>query len=539
MPRVINFEGTQHTFPDDATDQEIAAALGGGAPPAPPRTFGQRANDFAQGMGEGAFSLPQHAVELGARATDAIGLTDHVFDKVKGATDEANNRELNAQKVNQDSGAFKTGHVTGQVTASLPLAAVAPFGEGVAAAAGNGAIQGAAGGVLAGDPQKPLANAAIGAGTGGVLGGLTEGAANLLTPVIRPAVQALAAHGVTMSPGQVLGGWLKGLEDRLAGFPLIGDPIKSVQRESLRDFGNGAGNIAMGNIGPIPRGISGQAMSTTAHQLFDDAYGQVLPQLNVTLDPTFGQTVNNVGQRVAARLPDSYTGQFNGTLADVFKKMGVGNDGPANTFSGQAAKEAYSDLGSEARSYSTPTANPNDRALGRAYGDVQEGLRQSFANSDPWAASALGHIDTAYRNFIPVDSAIGKATGNAGGTEAGVFTPQQLRQAVVGQDRSARRVATAQGGGPLQQYAENGIEVLPSSVPDSGTAGRLGLLELINRPHLALPAIATNALYSRPVVNMVNRTFANGQGATGLAALFRDLGGASAPTAAAFTGARK
>jgi hypothetical protein len=344
-----------------------------------------------------------------------------------------------------------------------------------------------------------------------------------------------------MTPGQILGGWVKGIEDRAAGLPLIGDPIKRAQQQSLRDFGTGAGNIALGGIGPIPEGVSGQAMSKTAHQIFDDNYGQVLPQLDVTLGAPFAQAVRETGDTVSARLPDAQSQQFNGTLADVFKKMGANTEGPANTFPGRDVKSAYSDLGRLARDYQSPMASPNDRALGRAFGDVQGALRNEFANSDPWAAGALQNVDTAYRNFVPVDNAIAKATGNAGGLEAGVFTPKQLRQSVTGQDNSVRRMATAEGGGPLQQFAENGIEVLPSSVADSGTAGRLTLLDFLREPHLALPALATTAAYSGPVLRAVNRNFAQGPsaGASALADIFRNLSTVSAPLAGASVGGGK
>lgn len=539
-------DGTQYdvTGPDGATEQDALAQVqaqhGGGAAP-PERGIGQRVKDFVGGMGEGAFSIPQHVAALGAEATDGLGLTHGAYDSVKAANAAATAKGNSEGGLDPSSGAYKTGEPVGQAMATAPLAAVNPIGGGgMLAAIGNGALQGAAAGTLTGSPEHPVADGAAGAGIGAVLNGVTHGAASLLEPIIRPAVQALSRAGVTMSPGQLLGGWTKGLEDRLAGLPLIGDPIKNVQRQSLRDFGTGAGNIAMGGLGPIPPGVSGQAMSTTAHQVFDDAYGRILPQLDVTLGPQFAQTVANAGDTVAARLPAEHSAQFDGTLADVFKKMGANTPGPANTFPGVDAKAAYSDLGRMSREYQAPMASPNDRALGRAFGDVQEGVRQSFTNSDPWAASALQNVDNAYRNFIPVDSAVAKATGNAGGTEAGVFTPKQLRQAVVGQDNSVRRMATAEGGGPMQQYAENGIEVLPSSVPDSGTAGRLTLLDFLREPHLALPALATHAAYSGPVIRTMNRAFGQGpsQGASALADILRNLSAVSAPTAGAAMGGK-
>lgn len=541
MSRVINFEGRKITVPDDATDDEVSQIIGGpAAPTAKPESFGQGVKSFFTGMGKGAFSLPQHAVELGARATDAVGLTDNAYGTVKNVNDDANKAELAREGVAPSSSALKWGEPVGQAIAAAPIAAAFP--ATLPGVLGSGAVTGA----LSGDSNHVLEGAALGAGGGAAL----HGVGRAIAPVISPAVQALADRGVTMSPGQLFGGWAKGLEDRAAGIWPLDGWIKGAQRQSLRDFGTGAGNIAMGGIGPIPDGISGQAMSTTAHKLFDDAYGQVLPQLNVTLDPQFANTVNTAADTVAARLPPSYSDQFQGTLADVFKKMGAGNGTPTNTFGGKAVKDAYSDLGYVARDYQGPTATPNDRAFGKAAGDVQEGIRQSFFNSDPWAAGALGNIDNAYRSFIPVDQAVKSASGNAGGLEAGVFSPGQLRQAVVNADNSVRRTAVSEGGGPLQQFAENGIQVLPSSIGSSGTSERLGLFALpalaasmAAHPVGAAAALAVPALYSKPGLQVLNKLYAHGAGpgATALGGLFQNLGrfGAGPASGALTSGGRQ
>lgn len=546
MARIINFEGRQISVPDDATDDEVATILGGDSAPAPASSSYEPLSNipgdaahFAQGMMEGAQRVPGRIAELGAQALDSVGLTDHAADKVRGFTDR---RLFHAPAEQAGDPYTQTGNTVGKMLGTAPAALAAPFGgEGVLPLLANGAVQGGLTGLLDSGKGNEAGSTATGAAVATGLNALTHGAANLITPTIAPAVQALSREGVQLTPGQLFGGQIKRFEDRLAGLPIADVPIKEAQRQSLRDFGRGAGNIALGGLGPIPEGISGQAMSQTAHQLLDNAYDTILPQVSVTLGPELANAVNDAGNTVAARLPAQHASQFNSTLADVFRKMGAGDGGPVNTFSGRAVKDAYSDLGRSARDFRTPMASPNDRALGSAFGEVQSGMRDSFQNSDPWAAGALQNVDNAYRNFIPVDAAVAKATGNASGLEAGVFTPQQLRQAVVSGDSSVRKMASAQGGGPLQQFAENGINVLPSSVPDSGTAGRLGLLELFAHPQWAIPGAVAHLAYSRPVLGALNRTFAQGpsQGATALADVFRNLSNLAVPAAALATGGGK
>jgi hypothetical protein len=528
MPRIINLDGVKHTFPDDATDQEVAAALGGSAPPPPAPTHTSQALGFEQGVGNFLGNVADMAGKVPGVAPAFKALSGHDLT-------ESTNMLRNPEHA-PDVAPGKIGRFAGDMLESAPLAALAPAGIAGTVAAGAGT------GALTADKGHQTEGALLGGGGGAVLHGIGKA----IAPAIAPAVQALADRGVTMTPGQIFGGAVKGLEDRAAGIWPLDGWIKGAQRQSMRDFGTGAGNIAMGGLGPIPPGISGQAMAKTAHNLFDDAYGQVLPQLNVTLDGQFANTVNNAGDTVASRLPAGFDDQFNGTLADVFKKMGSGSSGPNNTFPGRAAKDAYSDLGTQARAYQGPNEDANNRALGSAYGQVQEGLRNAFSNSDPWAAGVLGNIDTAYKNFIPVDKAVERATGNGAGMEAGVFSPQQLRQAVTGQDSSVRHMAVSEGGGPMQQYAENGIQVLPSSIGSSGTAERLGLFALpaaaaaaATHPWLAAGAAAVPAIYSKPGLSLVNKMYAHGAGPTQtvIGNIMQQLARYGAgPTAGALTG---
>ena len=523
MARVIEFEGKQHSFPDDATDDEISAALGGDAPA--PKT--SQALGFEQGVGNFLGNVANLAGKVPGVAP--------VFQAVTGHSLGDSTAALRNPAHAADEVPGKTGRFAADVMESAPIAALFP--AGLPGTVAGGAITGG----LTADPGHQTEGAVLGGGSGAAL----HAVGKAIAPVIAPAVQALADRGVTMTPGQIFGGWVKGLEDRAAGIWPLNTLIQGAQRQSLRDFNTGAGNIATEHIFPIPQGISGQAMSQTAHQGFDDAYGRVLPQLDVTLDAPFAQAVNDAGDRVAARLPDEYSGQFQGTLGDVFKKMASGTNGPANTFPGQAAKDAFSDLGYEARRLQTPTALPNDRALGQAFGTVQDAFRNAFSNSDPWAAGALQNVDRAYRDFIPVDTAIKSATGNAGGLESGVFTPQQLRAAVVGQDNSTRKVATSMGGPEMQQHAENGISVLPSSIGSSGTAERAGLFALpaiaaaaVHHPVATAAALSTPLVYSKPGLALLNKMYAHGTSPTQgfIGDLFKQLGRYGAgPTAGTFT----
>jgi hypothetical protein len=76
--------------------------------------------------------------------------------------------------------------------------------------------------------------------------------------------------------------------------------------------------------------------------------------------------------------------------------------------------------------------------------------------------------DEAFNNIVPVRNATA-AAANAGG----VYTPAQFGVALRSTDRSAGKGATARGARPGQELQKDAQALLPSKVPDSGTAGRL------------------------------------------------------------------
>lgn len=496
---------------------------------------------FAQGLGD--------AVDNAATMVSKIPVVGPALDKLSTMTGLPTTAEAVQQHHAAAANATETpgglGRFAGGALATLPIAAAAPGGLFGTLASG------AASGAVTADPNHKAEGALLGAGGGAVLHGLGA----MLQPVIAPAVQRLAQAGVRLTPGQAFQGTAKKLEDRFAGMPFVENSIGAAKNDSLRTFGTAAGNEALSPMGAgvIPAGVSGQAMSQTAHDAFDNSYGSILPNLNsVTLDPNVGSTVANNSATLRARMPDGVADQFDSGISDIFKKLySPSPAAPTNTFPGQNVKDVMVDLGAMSRQHTIPTSGVNDRAIGNAYGDVRGALRGSVNSSDPVLGPQLQATDAAYKGFIPVDRAVRAATGNANGLEAGVFTPRQLRSSVLATDGSARGNAASQGQLPLQQLAEDGVQILPSSVADSGTAGRLTLADmlaqLIRNPvgaaAMALPAVVSGAAYSRPVISGVTRLAANGgtgPGATALGQLMQQLGRYGAgPAAGTLTGGGK
>lgn len=511
-------DGTQYEVngPEGATEQDALAQVqaqhtaGPAAAPAPeaPKTPSQTLG-FESGVGNFLANAAQPAIWAGKK----LGMD------MSGFEDGQNIMRNPEHAPNEVPG--KIGRFGADVLETLPAAMAAP-------ATLPGALAGgAAAGALTGDGQHTLRDATIGAGTGGVF----NLAGRAIAPHVSDAVRALAGEGVQMTPGQIFGGMAKGVEDRVQGLPILGDFVADARNRSLEGFNRAAANRALAPIGQqVPADAVGHDVIAHAGDALSANYQSLLPNMSTTLDAPFAQALTAAGNRVDARLPDEMGQQFQGTLGDVFKKLNSSGPMQPSQYSGEAAHDAASDLGRMSRSYSG--GGGNDSELGNAYGAVDQAFRGATRRSNPQLGPQLDANDEGWANLVRVEDAAKAATGNASGKAAGVFSPQQLRAAVRANDNTVRDRGTARGTSLMQDLAENGIQVLPSSVGDSGTAGRGALAALLAgggaglvNPGMVAAGAAIPALYSRPGIALANRMFAHGAspGATALGDLVRNL----------------
>src|SRR5262249_53236250 len=112
----------------------------------------------------------------------------------------------------------------------------------------------------------------------------------------------------------------------------------------------------------------------------------------------------------------------------------------------------------------------------------------------------LQAINRGYSVFSRIRDAQQRVTG---GSDA-PFTPAQLQASVKAGDKSVGKGNFARGRAPLSQIADDAMEVMGRRVPDSGTAGRVGLLGLlggaglVTHPIATIGGIAGTGLYSTP-----------------------------------------
>lgn len=224
---------------------------------------------FGAGVDGALHSIPY--VDEAAGALDAAIPTGQglsVWETGKGFGEQMNNnidqnRAMAEYDWNNHPYAYGTGMGVGVVgsavaggaavrgLASLPGAAGRVAGvAGADTALANTGRAAATGAVYGSDVDNGtlgdrLEGASIGAAAGAVGDRVFRGAARVAQPVVEPAVQALKAAGVRLSPGQITGGVGRFVEDQAAKLPFVGNQVKRIQRQSYDDLNKAMINRAI------------------------------------------------------------------------------------------------------------------------------------------------------------------------------------------------------------------------------------------------------------------------------------------------------
>lgn len=422
--------------------------------------------------------------------------------------------EANLQKSLQAQGnpmSALLGNLSGGVIGALGTGALAGAGRVAATTFAPRAMAGDAlyGGLYgAGESNEGrLGGAALGtvAGVGGgALGrGAARRAADAIGGVGGPGAY-LRQEGVTLTPGQIgesmnqatpggsgLGRFLKRREDRLAGFSGIGDAIGRQQERGVRQFDRAAFRQGLGMADAVPAEIAEAGIDEASDVLVPGAYTRALDGQNFVADQQFTQGMGSALNR-ARNLP-----AIGDETAYSLEQAVAPFVDPAGNIPGRNMQNITQELQRRAARFdNSPSAVGPDAAnvLRGALDDVggmverqAPGLMEDFANAN-----------TAYRNMKILEDAVARGINTDG-----LFTPAQLGQA-------ARANAKKYGGRyasqdrPFFDLQRAGQQILPSKVPDSGTAGRQAAGDGITG---ALKALARNArlpIYSDPAVELLN-----------------------------------
>jgi hypothetical protein len=408
-----------------------------------------------------AAQSPVGAFFMGAGDTASLGTMDNL----------SSNPALSRAALQYSSQAHPYATTAGQFTGAAVDSALLA-GAGNALNLGRGALPAAdmafGGGYGAGSTDEGnrlvggLEGSVVGA-AGGKLGRMAfRGLGNGLRGVQNPDAQLLRAGGVkNMTIGQIvadsggLGRYLKGREDRLAGFSGIGDKIKAQQTNSLRSFNQGTFDQGLSDVGPIAPGIAETGVEN-ARAASSAGYGKALGGVNVAPDAQFTTDYANAtakGANIARTGPEFQTYVDNhfepfvnqpnisgAQIQDMLQGVQKANFG--NDSMGDLAKGAVHDIGG-------------------AVSDMVD--RQA-----PGVMPDLAKANRAYRNTNILADAVNRAVNTDG-----LFTPAQLGQSArANAVRFNGKIGAATTDRPFYEWQRAGQNILPSKVPDSGTAGR-------------------------------------------------------------------
>ena len=330
--------------------------------------------------------------------------------------------------------------------------------------------------------QDRAVGAGIGAGLGFAAGGALQFGGDALASQAakvraNPSPQRILSNaGVDLTPGQMAGGALRRIEDGLTSVPILGDAIRDAQRRGLTTMNRAAYDWALEPISQtLPRGRgAGRDAYATAEDMVGSAYTSALN--GVTVDPAQGVNQAIAQVRAAPRMAGPAQADVTNTIDDIGRRFSQPLNGPE-------FKQIESEINAAIRAANTGSqSNPSLRQVAGRLGTVKEGLNTAFDAADPFAGIDKRAADEAFARLARIRDAQQRP-----GTAArdGIFTASDLNSAVRAGDSSAGNRAYARGEALGQGLADAASQVLPATVPDSGTPFR-SLLHVV-------PALATSA----------------------------------------------
>lgn len=491
------------TAPDGATQEQVMSMVAGQfkAPDAKPAAQGRDLGFFG-GVVRGIRDPIDAGAQLVTRGLEAVAPAGSRFEKfmqderrrVEGINTEAERDYVSNWRGGQAPG-FDAGRLVGNVASTAPIT---PFGAAstLAGRVGQGVASGAAFGTLqpVQEGQDFWGEKAKQAATGGVFGGLaapvTSAIGRVVSPQTSDKVRELMGAGITPTPGQILGGMPRRIEENMRSVPVLGSVIRGAEQRAVQEFDNAAINKALFPLGKsVPKNVTGNDAIQFAETSLRDAYDAALTKIKTpAIDNQLLSDLGNLRAMLGNQPKDMASRLEHIIDNEILARTDQGR------LTGEAIKKAESNLGSLARGLGR-SQDYDTRILGDAVEEAQRSLRSWLERAaPPDAVRDLQKANAGWAAFKRVQRAASSV-----GAEDGVFTPAQLHNAVKAMDYSKDKASFARGDALMQELSSAGKSVLGSKVPDSGTperamtAGLLGLLGGVATGTASIPWTAAAA----------------------------------------------
>lgn len=439
----------------------------------PPATKPDTRNEFER-LGGSAMMSPVGTAATTALSGTGMNLLDVVaHDQMKGL------RELNpnAALVGDMAGAVGATSLINKGGTKLAesllskyaprLYNVATSGNRAAKLARSAATDVTQGGIYGGAVEGDTGTGAISGGAGNLFGAALGKVGGRFLQGLRrdpEALRLMQQYGVPdLTVGQQLGGFAKSAEDAATSIPVVGDVINARRGESLLNANDAAFNLVGGS--PAGRGDIGLTeLARRRAQAYKDALGGHSFDLDT---PEFKK---DMADALAARqgLTEEFQPKFDTAVTNSISGTPIGD---AGVMTGEQYQQAQRKLSGYKGSAQKPGFEQDFRD---ALSGVGATLRNAVEQQAPEVIPELAAADKMYRGEKILEDAVRRARKDVTGLGTDVFTPGHLTDAV---NASTKRYP---GGVPLDDFASLAQSVLPSKMPDSGTARRamLGAMAL-------------------------------------------------------------
>lgn len=359
-------------------------------------------------------------------------------------------------------------------------------------------------GALTERAERALRDGLISAATGGVL---QRGVDRLARPTADTAQRRLSRQGQELTIGQMFGGGVQRTEDALTSVPFAGDMIRNRQRETLASFDNVATNVPLARLGRQLNDTSGRAGVRAADDIISSEYRTALAPVSVdAADPVLASAIAQA--RIPDRLTANVSADLNATLDNIFSQA-------SGVIDGETWKRVDSDLAAAITAAQAGSATqPAMTAMRNRLQEARAAWRDNLGRVDPAALSRVDDLDRSFAEYSLIRQASSDAASAARGGDA---SPATLNRAVA---QSGSRRGFARGENLLQDLTDDAMQVLPRTVPDSGTPlrslvtgaglGGGGAALGVDPVAIALGAALTggvSAAYSRPAQQLANQLY--------------------------------
>lgn len=306
----------------------------------------------------------------------------------------------------------------------------------------------------------------------GLTGTLAGGATGRLASLARrfglrgatrdPAAQELVErYGVQdLTVPQQLGGMARSVEDAATSVPGIGEIINARRGEGIVDMNRAAFREVAGQDVGI-----GNAAEAALAQLRRAAYDAATAGRQFDLnDPGFVTAMQNA-LAVRSTLTDEFAAKFDRAIQNSLAGTPIAD-------AGQMTGDAYQQAMRKLTSYKPPSGTGFEQDFREGLSGVQDALTGAVRQQAPDVVPALREADTMYRGEKILEDAVNRARKDPSGMGTDVFMPGMLTDAVY---QSGRKYP---GDVPLDRFSSLAQRVMPSRLPDSGTARRAALTAL-------------------------------------------------------------